>query len=121
MNIKLRARLSAYSKIDSLASINSYIPEPELSEAGHIVTVGAKGEYKLMGTTSQSDIDTLFDVPKNNIVSKDDIDSLFPVDLNKDDVVNKDQIDDLFNPTTPSEPPINSGRVTYDQIDSLFK
>lgn len=120
MNIKLRAKLSAYSKVDSLASIASYIPEPEVTEAGHIVTVGSSGEYKLMSSTSPQDIDTLFEHTGSNIVSKDDIDTLFPVS-SKTNRVDKEQIDSLFGKS--EKPPVqnNSNKVSYAQIDSLFK
>jgi hypothetical protein len=120
MNIKLRARLSAYSKIDSLASVASYIPEPELTEAGHIVTVGSAGEYKLMSSTSPTDIDTLFEYTGDKIVSKDDIDKLFPVSSSTNKV-DKEQIDSLFGDGKKPPQQTSSNTVSYAQIDSLFK
>lgn len=75
MDIKLTARLSAYSKIDSLNSISNPTVTPEV-------------------------IDTLF--PQNGYsasVTKKDIDNLF-IEEESDKVVDKEQIDELFDETT---------------------
>ena len=68
MNIKLKARLSAYSKVDAI--------------------------YASVPKVSKEDIDKLFE-GTNSIVTKDDIDTLFETDF-KESVISRDQIDTLF-------------------------
>lgn len=70
MEIKLRARLAAYSRMDSIENIANRVPHKA--------------------------IDTLFD-PKelDTIVSKEDINDLF-IDAEPDRVVDKEEIDSLF-------------------------
>ena len=75
MDIKLRARLSAYSKVDSITSLQSYVPVPEATNAGNILGVGNAGEYTLIGTASPSDIDNIFTPVVDNTVTKDEIDA----------------------------------------------
>lgn len=109
MNIKLRARLSAYSKINSVST--------------------------LVPVVNEDDIDTLFkDVPADTVVDKDDIDSLFKNEptsepVTKEEIdslfgeqdttssVTKDEIDGLFSKTEAS----TVGVVSHADIDSLFK
>lgn len=116
MDIKLRARLSAYSKVDSITSLQSYVPVPEATNAGNILGVGNAGEYTLIGTASPSDIDNIFTPVVDNTVTKDEIDALFPETITEtDSTVNKEQIDSLFDDSD------DSSTVSYAQIDSLFK
>ena len=68
MNIKLKARLSAYSKVDAI--------------------------YASVPRISREDIDKLFD-GTSSTVTKDDIDTLFETDFNES-VISRDQIDTLF-------------------------
>lgn len=90
MNIKLNARLSAYSKLESVSQANTTRVPEEV-------------------------IDTLFD-PNNSdsIVSKGDINTLFK-DQELDKVVDKSAIDSLFTSDVS-----NTRRVSYAEIDSLF-
>lgn len=69
MDIKLRANLSAYSKVDSLSRVIN------------------KAQY--------SDFDTLFEEEQDNIVTKDTIDTLFPTEKEQP-LVSKQEIDSLF-------------------------
>lgn len=71
MNIKLKARLSAYTKTESLASTT--------------------------GTVDRSKIDSLFpDLPQSEVVQKSQIDNLFPEDVEQIETVSKSAIDSLF-------------------------
>ena len=95
MDIKLNARLSAYSKVDSiLQSIES---------------------------VTEEQIDTLFvDTPVDDptVVTKSEIDSLF-TDEEKAEAVKKSDIDGLFEGNiTPSD---NITSVSFSEIDSLFR
>lgn len=117
MDIKLRARLSAYSKIESLSGLNSNTPVPDATAAGSVLGVNNSGNYTLFPTVSESEIDKLFgDVGQDDIVTKDEIDTLFPDEQVNDEPVSKDQIDTLF----PEEEPEVS-TVSFADIDSLFK
>lgn len=107
MDIKLRARLSAYSKIESVAQSSSGTPIPDSSNAGSLVGVSKDGEYTLYSTVSKHEIDSLFmDVVPDDVVTKDQIDSLFPNTSNNGGV-----------PSTPTD----ENRVTFEDIDKLFK
>lgn len=92
MELKLRARLSAYSKVDSIGS-NS-LPDPSTGNVGDVLGVGSSGGYELVPTVTTSDIDELFAETdsKATSITKDEIDSLFD-----DTTVSLAQIDSLFS------------------------
>ena len=92
MDIKLRARLSAFSKVDAIKSTVSDIP-----------------------TVRRSDIDSLFPGQNERVVTKGEIDSLF-LERNKPSAVDKTTIDTLFNNEKDT-----IGVVSYKDIDSLFE
>ena len=100
MDIKLRARLSAYSKIESVDGVNSNVPAPDATAAGNVLGVNNSGKYTLFPTVSTAEINALF------------------TDIIPDEVVTKDDIDTLFEPDD-EEPEIST--VSYADIDSLFK
>ena len=77
MDIKLRARLTAYSKVDSIEGTVSNLP-----------------------TIDKEHIDSLFDSPKDRVVTKEEIDTLFDRPENIQDT--------------------KIGTVSYSAIDSLF-
>lgn len=81
MDIKLRARLSAYSKIESIDGVNSNVPAPDATAAGNVLGVNNSGKYTLFPTVSTAEIDTLFEPedeePEISTVSYADSDSLF--------------------------------------------
>lgn len=114
MNIKIRARLAAYSKIDS--NISSNLPSPGTNSVGAVLGVGENGNYELFQNVREPNIDTLFtDTNEPTLVTKDTIDTLFDVgDI--DVAVQKDKIDTLF--TNEDGDTISS--VTYSAIDTLF-
>lgn len=117
MDIKLRARLSAYSKIESINGLTSNTPVPDATAAGSVIGVNNSGNYTLFPTVSRAEIDNLFgDVGTDDVVTKDDIDTLFPEEEVRDEPVTKDQIDTLF---IEDEPQIST--VSFEDIDSLFK
>ena len=90
MEIKLRARLAAYSKLDSIENNAPKVPN--------------------------SAIDTLFNTDRiEHVVSKEDIDKILFANMEKDRVVETKEIDNLFDGT--SEP---DRKVTFSEIDSLF-
>lgn len=118
MDIKLRARLSAYSKINSISDVNSNIPLPEASDAGNVLGVGDTGNYTLFPPITEGDIDILFtNQDENDTVTKEEIDTLFP-ETKEPETITKEEIDTLF--------PKNQGantemkKVSYSDIDSLF-
>ena len=117
MDIKIRARLSAYSRISSVEGLKTNIPDPTASDAGHVLGVGDTGSYTLFPSVTTTDIDGLFQNEElDETVKKDEIDSLFPEE-GSDDVesVTKDDIDSLFNDSITSE------SVTKEEIDNLFE
>ena len=115
MDIKIRARLSAYSKIDS--NISSNLPSPGTGSVGAIVGVGSDGTYTLFHNVDESNVDTLFTTTTQpSLVTKDTIDTLFVVE-DKEPSVPKDQIDTLF--TNEEGDTISS--VSFSAIDTLFK
>ena len=75
MDIKLRARITAYSKVDSIEGTISDLP-----------------------TVDKEHIDTLFDGRPDRVVTKEEIDSLFEREThdNKPGVVSYSAIDSLF-------------------------
>lgn len=114
MDIKLRARLSAYSKIESVGGVSSNLPDPSLGSVGSVVGIGDTGKYTLFPTVNNNEIDELFDgLPSNTTVTKEEIDQLFtPVE--KPAAVTKSEIDSLFDSTDDPE------AITKDDIDTLF-
>jgi len=62
MDIKLRARLSAYSKIESISSIANNMPDASATEVGHVVGVGDNGQYTLFPPVGQAEVESLFDI-----------------------------------------------------------
>ncbi len=134
MDIKIRARLSAYSKIASVEGLNTTLPLTREDDAGAVLGVGENGTYTLFPTVGKEkvdemfidvsgpttvekeDIDTLFEEEKEHTaVTKEEIDSLFSTD-EKPEAVGKEDIDTLFH---NNESPI--GTVSFADIDSLFK
>lgn len=68
MDIKLRARLSAYSKIDpSTADVSTCLPTPTPENAGDVVGVNTSGQYTLFPRVSKEQIDSLFATPDTTI------------------------------------------------------
>lgn len=133
MDLKLRARLCAYSKIESIQGVNSELPLPDESNAGSMIGVGNNGNYTLIGKATQSDFDTqfgkvqetpvvpdkwiedLFETPApEDTVTKEEIDKLFPERIDESDAITKDKIDSLF----PSEE--QDTTVDKEEIDDLF-
>lgn len=115
MDIKLRAKLSAYSKIESINDLSSNTPVPDALAAGSVLGVNNTGNYTLFPKVSNEDIDELFyDVATDDVVTKDDIDTLFE---EKEVVtsVSKNEIDTLFETKEDAKP------VSKDEIDTLFK
>lgn len=93
MDIKLHARLSAYSKVDAISN----------GECSH--------EY-----VTEEQIDDLFEDMQEPIsVTKSEIDTLFE-EVDEPKSVSKKEIDKLF---TAPEQPVKS--VSYSEIDSLFR
>ncbi len=134
MDIKIRARLSAYSKISSVDGINTQLPLVGEGDVGAVLGVGETGTYTLFPTVSKDkvdemfidtqgpssvekeEIDTLFEEEKETTsVTKEEIDSLFE-DADKPESVDKDDIDTLFK-----ERETSIGTVSFADIDSLFK
>ena len=132
MDIKIRARLSAYSKIASVEGVSTSLPLPGIDNVGAVLGVGNEGQYTLFPTVKNEQVDEMFlgmDVAQS--VEKDEIDTLFkdeeqPVSVTKgaivslfegeeeDTIVEKDDIDELFTEETPT------GTVSFSEIDSLF-
>lgn len=68
MDIKLRARLSAYSKIDPTTSGGATsLPTPTPEDVGDVVGVDASGQYTLFPRVSKEQIDSLFNTPDTTI------------------------------------------------------
>lgn len=115
MDIKLRARLSAYSKIESLEGLQNNIPVPDNGDYGSIIGVGENGKYTLFSRITTEDIDSQLDTTgAPDVVSKEAIDSLFTLQ-NESIIVDKADIDTLF---TKSDEP---DAVEKEEIDTLFK
>ena len=133
MDIKIRARLSAYSKIASVDGVSTSLPMVGVEDAGAVLGVSETGNYTIFPTVKnekvdelflgmdtertveKSEIDTLFqDAPTVETVTKQEIDKLFG-EQEEVDSVDKEDIDTLFN----SESTI--GTVSFADIDSLFK
>lgn len=86
--LKLRARLSAYSKIESLQELNETLPDPDTLTPGSGIVVSPDGDFIPMNAVTSSEIDTLFndghvpDVPDEEggapeAITFAEIDSLF--------------------------------------------
>lgn len=58
--IKLRARLSAYSKIESLQELNETLPDPDTLIPGSGIVVSPEGDYVPMTAVTNEEIDSLF-------------------------------------------------------------
>ena len=97
MDIRLRAKLSAYSKADlDINSSSESFPSIDSSNAGDIVGVNNLGDYTLFNSVENSMIDELFlDNTEAISVNKDKIDTLFEDDADIA-TVSKDAIDSLF-------------------------
>lgn len=116
MDIKLRARLSAYSKIESVSGLNNNtLPDPDTLTPGTVIGVSQSGTFVPVGSVTQEDVDTLFtDVSKDpQVVTKEEIDSLF-----SDQGTHPGQGGGSCNPPCDHEYPET---VTKEEIDSLFK
>ena len=111
MDIKLRARLSAYSKVEAVRATIDDIPTIKNSDIdglfpGQVETAVSKGK-----------IDTLFAEEKKPIaVDKATIDTLFDNTGTTHSAVDKSAIDTLFE----NDNDATIGRVSYAAIDSLF-
>lgn len=96
-DIKLRARLSAYSKIESIQGLNQSLPDPDVIGPGSSVVVSPEGNYVPMTPVTDSQIDQLFqDVNDPSAVTKDEIDTLFPAEESSKETVTFADIDSLF-------------------------
>ena len=76
MEIKLHARLKAYSKYNPEANT---FPIPTEEDSGKFLGVNSQGEYVLFANASETKIDGLFNGTSNssNSENKNLIDSLF--------------------------------------------
>lgn len=132
MDIKIRARLSAYSKISSIEQLNTELPLVTPDDAGAVLGVSGDGKYTLYSKIKQEHIDEMFlgsDVTQT--VEKEEIDTLFE---DKDITsVSKSDIDRLFDGSDVDNNTGNDtngstenngnqiGVVSFADIDSLFK
>ena len=96
MDIKLRARLSAYSKV---SSISTQIPLPESSDSGSVLGVNESGKYELYPRVSHESIDSLFtgQLDEPRVITKNEIDTLFENTDTDTKSVSRSQIDSLFS------------------------
>ena len=67
MDIRLRARLSAYSKV-----VDSNCPDPDKTVAGHVLGVDQEGTYSFLPRVSEKEIETLF--PSDNSTENTELD-----------------------------------------------
>ena len=108
MDIKLNARLSAYSKVDSLRPIQT-VTQPQIDSLFVEVTDPS--------AVTKSEIDTLFtNMSEPQSVTKSEIDTLF-LTYKEPESVTKSEIDTMFN---SSETDVIK-TVSFKEIDSLFK
>lgn len=111
MDIKLRARLSAYSKVSAISGEG---------DCEHIIITDKDIDNLFENidepqSVKKNEIDSLFVTQEEpESVTKNEIDSLFE-EVAEPESVSKDDIDDLF---VPEEETITS--VSYKEIDSLF-
>lgn len=118
MDIKLRAKLTAYSKVESIEK-STNAPDPDIAYSGNLLGVTSSGKYGMVPAVEQQDINSLFvdTNPKKVTITKDEIDKLF--DLHKrPETVKKDEIDDLFE---QANDPLNGVIISHAAIDSLFR
>lgn len=85
--IKLRARLSAYSKIESLQELNETLPDPDTLTPGSGIVVSPEGDYVPMTAVTNEEIDSLF---SGDITGDDGIEEELP------EAVTFEEIDSLF-------------------------
>jgi hypothetical protein len=136
MDIKIRARLSAYSRLESLEGLQNAIPSPSVEDAKSVLGVGDNGKYTFFrvmtpqdmeselssrypttpdGTVEKTEIDTLFEKREEpQAVGKDAIDTLF-AKQEEPEAVGKEAIDTLFKNEEEPE------AVEKEEIDTLFK
>lgn len=118
MDIKLRARLSAYSKIDSLEELQTTIPVPGEGDVHSVLGVGSNGKYTLFPKATTDDYDATFgtteSIDHNRTATHAEIDELFKSE-EKPKSVDKSAIDQLFE-LTEDEPQ----SVDKTTIDMLF-
>lgn len=111
MDIKLRARLCAYSRITELEpNIPEKVTDEQIDDLFTNMDVPT--------SVTKDEIDNLFteqEAPKS--VTKADIDNLFANSEDKPESVQKDTIDTLFDETATD----NVTSVTFAEIDSLFR
>ena len=147
MDIKLRTRLSAYSKVDSISK--NTLPDADILKEGYVVGVSEKGDYTLFPPIGTEDVESLFDGShQDQTATKDEITGLFqekkPVSVTKDDIselftnkkpvsVTKDEVETLFETeednvankedieTLFDEDGNEMGTVSFEEIASLFK
>ena len=112
MDIKLRARLSAYAKVDSIGHLQTFIPDPSTAKDGTVLGVDT-GKYTLFPSLDNNDIDNMFQESNVTVVDKNQIDELFK-EVEEPESVTKTEIDKLFD--TKEEPET----VDKTQIDTLF-
>lgn len=113
MDIKLRARLSAYAKVDSIGHLQTFIPDPSTAKDGTVLGVDT-GKYTLFPSLNNTDIDNMFQEPNVTVVDKSQIDDLFK-ETTEPESVTKTEIDKLFEESEEPE------AVDKTEIDSLFK
>lgn len=92
MDIKLRARLTAYSKIETATDIHPSIPDAAPENSGSVLGVNPSGNYTFFPSVTREDIDSLFSF------SDTDFDPPFPDDSPSDvSRISREEIDSLFN------------------------
>lgn len=119
MDIKLRARLSAYSKIESIQGMNNNnLPHPDATAEGHVLGVGSNGQYTLIRRVTPEDMSEKWGQAQSpEVTSKEWIGTLFDRPAEATDVINKETIDSLFDNTSAE----GSVDVTEKEtIDTLF-
>lgn len=80
MEIKLRAKLTAYSRaaISSGEGSGGLLPTPTPEDEGAVLGV-ENSQYNLFPSATEKDIDELFkDILTDDVVTSSDIDALFP-------------------------------------------
>lgn len=108
MDIKLRARLSAYSKVDAIHSAHEYVSKDQIDT---LFT-----DLDEPRSVTKDEIDLLFKETDSPVaVTKSDIDSLF-TETEAPESITKNQIDSLFD-----EDNTVIRTVSFKEIDSLFK
>ena len=112
MDIKLRARLSAYSKIESIQGMNNNnLPHPDAAAEGHVLGVGSNGQYTLIRRVTPEDMSEKWGQAQSpEVTSKEWIGTLFDRPAEATDVINKETIDSLFD-----------NKSTEDQVDVTEK